>query len=289
MRSPRNALVLAAALATLASAPASALSVVSSFNPSQAAGLCGVGYGSGSVWVYECFGSDLQSYSTAGAFQGAFTRPGGSANDVDIEIAPAAFTLGSTSVPAGSILFIDGESGAADIYAVDATSGSVLASLTTSFGASHVVGGAYHPLRGTLFLVQDEVPGAADDNQIAEIDPLTGAVLATFDTTDHSGYTVSFGDLEVNTSTGNLFIVSSDQTGILELTPTGGFVALHALPAGVSSLSGIALDEANGEAWVSGTGGTVWRLGGIPVPEPSVLALLAAAGIALRPRRAAGA
>jgi hypothetical protein len=49
----------------------------------------------------------------------------------------------------------------------------------------------------------------------------------------------------------------------------------------VSGLAGIAIDEANGELWVAGTGGLVWRLGGLPVPEPSVLVLGLASALAL--------
>jgi hypothetical protein len=272
----------AAALA-LTPASASALSLISSFDPSEAGALCSIGFGSSTVWVYQCSASTVQSYSTAGVLQASFARPGESANDVDIDVAPVGFTLGGAAIPAGSVLFINGETDAAEVYGLD-TSGTLLTVLGTEFGASHVVGGAYHVQRGTLFLVQDEVPAAADDNLIAEVDAQTGEVLNTLATDVHSGYTVNFGDLDVHTGTGNLFVVSSDQTSILELTPTGGFVALHALPTGVTSLSGIALDEASGEIWVSGTGGTVWRLGGLPVPEPRVLALLAIGGVLLARR-----
>ncbi len=255
----------AAAALALSANPAFALTILGSFNPSNEADLCSADYSGGTalVWVYGCSAANLQSYSTAGTFQNLITRPGESANDVDLDIAPIGLTLGSTAISTGTLLFINGESGTADIYAVDPTSGAVVATLVTAFGVSHVVGGAYHPSRGTFFLVQDEVPGAADDNLIAEIDPVTGAVLNTIETTSFSGYTVNFGDLEVHTGTGNLFIVSSDQTNILEITATGVFVALHALPGGVSALSGIGIDEVLGEAWVSGNGGTVWRLGGL--------------------------
>jgi hypothetical protein len=258
---------------------------MSSFDPSGAGSLCSLGYddSNATVSVYECFGADVQSYTTTGAFLASVARPGESANDVDIAIAPAGFTLGGTAVPAGTILFINGETGAADVYGLN-PAGGVLSTLVASYGASHVVGGGYHPQRGTIFLVQDQLGGPGVDNQIAEIDARTGAVLNTFDTDVHGGFIVSFGDVEVHAGTGNLFIASSRETEILELTPTGGFVALHALPAGVSSLSGIALDEANGEIWVSGTGGTVWRLAGLPVSEPHLLALYAV-GCALLGRR----
>ena len=284
MRSRFSRVLAPIVVSVLGAQSAAALTLLSSFDPVNAGALCGIAY-SGSVWVHQCSGPDLQSYSPEGAFQTSVPRPGESANDVDLGVAPAGFTLGTTAIPAGTLLVINGETDTADIYAVDATTGSVLATLATAFGASHVVGGGYHPGRATLFLVQDRLPATADDNLIAEISPLTGAVLNTIDTTAYGGFTVNFGDLDVHTGTGNLFIVSSEQTSILEISATGAFVQLHALPTGVTSLSGIAIDEAHGEAWVSGTGGTVWRLGGLAVPEPSALALLAVTTLALRARK----
>jgi hypothetical protein len=138
---------------------------------------CGFDPAAERVWVYDSFGTVISSYDTSGAFVSSIPRPGESANDVDIEFAHEGFTLGATAVPAGALIFINGESGVADLYAVDTTTGAVLATLTTSFGVSHVVGGAYHPGRDTFFLVQDKVPGGAAANRIAEIHPVTGAVL----------------------------------------------------------------------------------------------------------------
>lgn len=58
--------------------------------------------------------------------------------------------------------------------------------------------------------------------------------------------------------------MSSSESRIIELSPTGTLVRYLDLPVDVSSLSGIGFDDARNEAWVSGTGGTVWRLGGFP-------------------------
>ncbi len=239
------------------------LTVIDEFDPSMATTLCGVAFdhATGNVWVYNCFSADVQSYSSGGIFLSSVTRPGDSANDVDIDIAPEALTLGVTTIPAATLLFINGEVGVAEIYAVDTDTGMVLASLTTEFGASHVVGGVYHPQRDTFFLVQDNVGGAKNGNRVAEVDPITGAVLSTFQFTDT--FSVNFGDIEVSTGTGNLYLVSSSESSIAEFTTEGTFVQSLDLPAGVSSLSGIGIDDAAGEAWVAGTGGIVWRLGGL--------------------------
>lgn len=234
--------------------------VLSTFDPSEAGSLCGLALDpdTASLWIYDCSDDEILHYGTDGTFRGAVPRPGESANDVDLEIAPEALMLGTTSVPEGTLLFINGETDEAEIYAVDKTNGAVLATLETDFGVSHVVGGAYHPTRNTFFLVQDKVPGAADENMIAEIDPASGEVLNTFQITDT--FVVNFGDLDVSSSSGNLFIVSSDEDDIAEFTPEGDFVQRHALPDGVGSLSGLALNCATGEAWVSNTSGVISRL-----------------------------
>lgn len=266
MRSAPRLPRFASVLVLLASGlPASAqISLLGSFDPAEVGDLCSVGFDTAAdaAWVYGCFNASLHSYASDGAFLGAIPRPGESANDVDVEIAPEALTLGTTVVPAGALLFINGESGPAEIYALDGSTGAVLATLDTDFGVGHVVGGAYDPLRDTFFLVQDNVPGAGDRNRVAEIDPATGAVLNTYQI--EATFNVSYGDLDVSAQTGNLFVASSVEGRLAEYLPDGTFVAYHALPSGVTGLSGIGLDCAAQEAWASSTNGSVYRLGGVP-------------------------
>ncbi len=246
------------------------LSLLDSFNPSQAGLVCGVAYdpGAGGVWVYPCFGADIQRYSPTGTYLGAVARPGESANDVDLEIAPTGLQLGATQVPQGALLFINGETGVAEIYALDATTGAVLGSLVTAFGNSHVVGGAYHSGRSTFFLLQDQLPSGGNGNRIAEIDPVSGAVLQSF--TTMPSIDVSYGDLDVCASTGNLFVVSSLSASMVEFTPTGGFVAAHALPGTVTEPAGLAVGGGGGELWAGGPVGLVWRMSGPPCGTVSV-------------------
>jgi len=97
---------------------------------------------------------------------------------------------------------------------------------------------------------------------VAEVDPDTGTVLNTF--AIGALFDVNFGDLDVCSATGHLFVVSSAEDRISELTPDGSLVGYHPLPTGVSSLSGIAIAATTGYVWVSGTGGTVWELSGFP-------------------------
>ena len=115
-------------------------------------------------------------------------------------------------------------------------------------------------MRNTFFLLQDSV--ATVGNRISEVNPITGDILQTF--TTPGSYNVFFGDLEVAGSTGNLFIISSIEDSIAEVTAEGVSVESYALPAGVSSVSGIALDCSEAKAWVVNLSVDVFHLGGVP-------------------------
>ena len=241
------------------------LSIMSQF--SAGSGAVGIGYDSvtGELSVYRAFGASILRYDSSGASLGSYAVPGGTANDFDLDGVPVAFMLNGVLVPAGSMLVFNGESGVVEIYAVNPATGAVIASLTTAFGASHVVGGSYNPVTGTFFVVQDKVPGAGLDNLIAEIDPATGAVVEQF-ATDTGGFTVNYGDLDVDPFSGALWVVSSDQGSVQRMAVDGTIRDTITLPVGVGDLSGIAfIPESPGEAFVVNTSGTVFRIGGFPV------------------------
>ena len=106
---------------------------------------CGFDASASRVWAYGDFDATLASYTTAGTADATITRPGEAADEADIDFATTGFTLGSTFVPAGTLLFINGETGPAEVYGVDPSTGAVLSTLVTAFGNNHVVGGAWHP------------------------------------------------------------------------------------------------------------------------------------------------
>lgn len=241
----------------------SQLILLGSFNPPGVSTLCGIAYDpdSAHVWVYGCNSDSIQCFDTTGTLLNTVAVAGGSANDVDVEIAPVQFIMNGQTIPKGQLLLINGEVDSAEIYAIDNISGIVIDTLFTAFGNDHVVGGSYHPIRNTFFMIQDNLPGAALENLIAEISPVTGDTIQTFQITNYMD--VFYGDIEVGQN-GHLFVVSSDIDSVGEFTPQGSFIQKHMLPAGVTGLSGIALDCANGQAWVSGNSGTVFRLGNVP-------------------------
>ncbi|HEX5175934.1 MAG TPA: hypothetical protein VFV83_02840, partial [Chthoniobacteraceae bacterium] len=256
---PNDTVVLGALPAT------TPLAIFAEFNAGLGS-LVGIGYDpvTDHIWAYDDFADAITEFTSGQIAVGSVARPGAAANDVDVEFAPEDFVLGNVAVPAGSLLYIDGESGPAEIYAVDKETGAVLATLSTAFGGSHVVGGAYHAERNSFFLVADRLD--ASPSTVAEISATTGAVVNMFST---GGFDVNFGDLDVRESTGNLVLVSSNETSIRELTPAGVLVQDHALPAGIAAASGIAFDDAHEEAFISSTNGTIYRLGGFTTNAPN--------------------
>jgi Ca2+-binding RTX toxin-like protein len=80
-------------------------------------------------------------------------------------------------------------------------------------------------------------------------------------------FDVFYGDIEVNQSTGNLYVVGSPQNIIRELTPRGDFVRDIDLSSFniVGGISGIAFDDTKGEAYISTILGRVYHLGGFPI------------------------
>ena len=276
--------ILALALGLLATVAPAQLSLLSQFNVPAPTGLDAAGYdpSSGLIYVHDEFGT-IRRFDSAGTLVGSFAAPTNT-NDNDLDFAPVGFNLGGTSVPAGSLLFTGGES-APTIYALDASTGAVLASVATTVPGGSVVGGSYSATRGTQFLV------SFTTDLIYEVDPATGATLNSFAVapTGSPVFDIFFGDVEVSAG-GNLFVVSDSQNAIRELSPTGGFVRDYNVGAiGVTGISGIAFDDARGEAYLSErrADGTVYRVGGFqPVPEPATMAALGLGMAALLRRRA---
>lgn len=250
----------------LCAAPLSAqLTILTQFNPSNTGGTCGIAYNApdSEIMVIGCSASEIDRYAVDGTFISSADVVGEGANDVDIDMSPSDIMLNGTFVAQGQLLLVNGETSVAEIYAIDEVTNQVIDTLVTGFGASHVVGGSYHPQRGTFFLVQDKVPGGFAANRIAEVDASTGDTLQTISTMPD--FQVDYGDLDISPVSGHLFVVSSDESGIAEFTPDGVFITEHPLPVGVSSLSGIALDNDLQGAWVCNTSGVVFKLGNFPI------------------------
>ncbi len=219
--------------------------------------LCGLGFdeSTGDVHVVPCQNTQVHVYSVEGTLRRTEAWSGELADDADIEISDATYTLGTTSVAPGDSVRINGETGPAELYA-EGDDGAV--TLTAAFGDSHVVGGSYHPGRGSFFVLQDRAAATAA-NTVAELDLVTGALIQSFPT---GAFDVSFGDLDVCNATGELLVTSSVQPSIIRYSPTGAVLGTLTLPAALTP-SGIALDGAGG-AWLSTTSGLVVHVTGVP-------------------------
>ena len=203
------------------------------------------------IYVYSGFATTINVVDRTGQAISTLTWQGEGANDADMVVAPVALSLANTAVPQGSLLIINGESAETEIYALDPKTNRLIAQLNTDFGSSHVVGGAYNSITKTFFLLQDNVPGQGAGNQVAQIDPNTGLVLSSFLlNASATVFNVSFGDLDVNALTGNLYLVSSIDNAIAEFTPEGKLVRRVALPTGVTSVSGLALNADGDRLWL---------------------------------------
>lgn len=164
-----KALALLSLLAASGAASAQ-LSLLGQFNVPAPTSLDAVGYNPGSnlIYVHDEFGT-IRRFDPSGTLVGSFAAPT-STNDLDLDFAPVAFNLGGTTVPAGSLLFTGGES-TATIYALDPSTGAMLASRATSVTTGGVVGGSFSASRGTQFIVD------YTSDLIYEINTATGATL----------------------------------------------------------------------------------------------------------------
>src|SRR5688500_15516948 len=112
---PADAIV--AVDATLADAAATEVTSTVSHSPALGS-LCGVGYDpvAEQVWVYPCSGAEVHGLALDGRSVGTIARPGESANDVDLAFAPAALVVGVDAVAAGEMIFVNGETGVAELH-----------------------------------------------------------------------------------------------------------------------------------------------------------------------------
>lgn len=214
------------------------------------------------LYAYPAFGSAIPLINRLGTNLGSVTMQGEGANDVDLDIAQQAFKLQATLVPQGSLLIFNGETGATEIYAVDPANGTLLSQLNTAFGDSHVVGGAYNPVTDTIWLIQDNVPAGNLGNLVAQIDPATGEVLSSFNVVNNQhSFPVSFGDLHINPHNGHILLVSSIQSNMAEFDLQGKLLRLIPLPAGVTTVSGLAVSADGSRLWMASTNGSIFELG----------------------------
>jgi len=238
------------------------VNLISSFDPGQGS-LVAIAFDPklSNVFVYDDFASFIRRYLPNGTFVANTAFSGTPSDDIDIDFAPEAISIRGTNVAENSLLVANGETQPNTIGAINKITGvEILTSVTNRIlPTTNLVGGAYHASRNTFFAVN------YDTDTIQEINLATGISVRTFPVTPTGSpaFDVFYGDVEINQTSGNIFVVSSSQNTIRELTPTGSFVRdIDVSAFGISGMSGIAFDDAKGEAFISSTNGRVYRLGG---------------------------
>lgn len=238
------------------------VNLISSFAPNQGL-LVAIAFDPvlGNVFVYNDFATVIHRYLPNGTIVANTAFTGTPSNDIDLDFAPEAINIRGTNIAANSLLVANGETLPNTISGINKITGAEIGPSATNraLPTTNLVGGAYHATRNTFFAVN------YDTDTIQEINLATGTSIRIFPVrpTGVPAFDVNYGDVEVNQATGNIFVVSSSQNTIRELTPTGTFVRdIDVSAFGVSGMSGIAFDDAKGEAYISSTNGRVYRLGG---------------------------
>jgi len=176
-------------------------------------------------------------------------------NHTGLQILPAPMTLGTTAVPAGSLLVFNGYANPDRVTAVNPSNGAVIASLALA-GNFDLSSGLYDPTSGHLFISFNGGSGT----ELREINPATGAVLASITTPVNMQ---TWSGIAIDPVTNNLWI-GSTQTGstIVEITRTGTEVRRVSLASqGINQgeISGLSFDNA-GNLWVASTQGQLYRV-----------------------------
>jgi hypothetical protein len=152
-------------------------------------------------------------------------------------------------VPAGTLLAFNGADFPNTLYALDPTSGAVLAQV--ALPGDNGVGGAYVPGGNTVVTVQWTTP-----DTIRVVDSATGSVTSSFE--PGADFDVYYGDIDVDNATGHLLLAGSPQTFLRELAPDGSQVADW--PTGLADVSGLAVDDARNVLWLADTYGVIHRV-----------------------------
>ena len=243
---------------------AQAATLITSFNPfSSSLVAIAVDQNSGNLFVLTEFGPDIQELAPDGTVLNSFARPGNNSNDFDLDFALSDMNIGGTMVPAGTLLAFNGDDSPERLYAMNPATGSVLASV--ALDSPSLVGGAHIFQTNDVATVQ-----FTSADQIIRHDALTGQSNGSF-LPGPQPFDIFYGDVDAAAATNNLFLVSSSQQVLRELTETGLCVRdVLVDDLGISGMSGVAVDDATGLVWISSTTGDVYLVNTAPDPEPDI-------------------
>ena len=203
-------------------------------------------------------GQDISSITITNG-SGGTPNFGGTTFYGGIQVVPTSFTLGTTSVPAGSLLLFYGPPNPDVVIAVNPASGQIIATMTLP-GNYDTTAGVYDPVTGDLFVLNRN----ASPNQITAIfasGPNAGTVDAAH--TFAAPFNAGEAGLALDPSGNGTLWYGSDQSGnVVQLSNTG--TVLHTVSVGLQlpgniSVSGLAFDSA-GNLLIGTTQGVVGRI-----------------------------
>lgn len=223
----------------------------------------GVDPSSGNLFVYHEFGAIITEFDADGNQLNSYAGPGAGSNDFDIDFALGPMTIGATSVPTGTLLAFNGDDNPERLYAIDALTGVTLADI--ALDSISLVGGAHLPNTNSVVTIQ-----FTGDDTIIEHSAADGIGVGSF-LPGPQPFDVFYGDVDAAAVNGNLFIVSSSQQILRELTATGLCVRdVDVSDLGITQMSGIAVDDSTGYVWVSSRDGSVYLVDTAPPTEPDL-------------------
>ena len=183
-------------------------------------------------------------------------------NLAGLQVVPAAFTLGATAVPAGSLLVFNGYANPDRVIAVNTSTGAVIASLVLA--ANHdLTAGLYDPTSGHLFIATNA------GSSLREIDATTGAqigadIAVPINVQSWSGLAIDpvSGNLWIGSTTSRVTSSVADIARVVEITRAGievRRIALASQGLDEAEISGLAFAP-DGKLWVSSTQGVLYRM-----------------------------
>jgi hypothetical protein len=208
---------------------------------------------SGALYVSEYNGNVIQQINpnTGASIGSGIALPGGASYGLTgLQVLTQAVTLAGVSVPAGSLLVVDGYANPDRIDAINPSTGAVLATLHLHDNLD-ANSGVYDPASGKLYLLR----GSA--NQVAVVDPNTGLTLSQFATPEGIDYWN--GGLALGPTLDNLWLGSDTSNVVYEVNKSTGNVlaSVNLASQGVAGIGGLAFNAA-GQLLVASTDGVVF-------------------------------
>jgi hypothetical protein len=199
-------------------------------------------------------GAVLQTLTLTNALGTPYTY-----NNLGLQVLTTAMTLGTTSVPAGSLLVFNGQPSPDRVIALNPASGAVIATLALDANYD-LTAGAYSAANGHLYVTESNGAG----NRIVELSAATGAQLAVVT----APFNVqSWSGLAIDPGTGHLWLGAINggaQVVEYRIDATGSLTELRRVDTSGQGLnqneiSGLGF-AADGRLWVASTQGEVYRI-----------------------------